>query len=452
MKNPIICTIIILFNLSLNAQNFIGLNTSQYAGLYSIDQNPANIVQGKLVFELNFLSSNLDVNASNLSLDLGNLKTFPPSWGWLNFANNQVGKLNFSSQTNVLSFAFNTKKKGAIAFTFNHRIFAEFDQFNTDLGRHIRDGFQGTFEESPIFSNPNASVNIFSWADIGLTYGRVIYDKHKHLLKGAFRVKWQLPMANLNMNVQNFDIQTIRQDTAIIRSAEFNYSYTDNFSSQINPTFFSSGVLGESLSNGTVGFDIGLTYEFRPNSRYIEEGAKYPYKWKVGASILDIGRLKYDLTESESVRKENSNEINTTFFSDFDLFDTFWQNDDSLNVSVKTDTAALISLPTKFNLNFDYQIYKGFFVNFNYRTGSKATNYYGEQPSNLTLTLRMESEGAGIYIPVQFQNQETQIGFATRLGPIMLGVTNLSGYFLYGGEPERSSFFAGFRLPVVRKE
>jgi hypothetical protein len=46
---------------NLNAQNYLGVSSSNYAGIMGNDLNPASFVDGRFAFDLNLFSTNLNV-------------------------------------------------------------------------------------------------------------------------------------------------------------------------------------------------------------------------------------------------------------------------------------------------------------------------------------------------------------------------------------------------------
>lgn len=448
MKKILFTTFFLSLLLFANAQNYLGVHSSLYAGLYGLDTNPAMIVQDNIKFELNVLSSNLDVNTTNVFFDKNNLTSLP-SVKWFDFSSTAPIKIQVASNTNVLSFAFNSGKKSSFAFTINHKVYSDIQ----GLSGQFMDAFVNDFDnlqDLPIlFENEPSNSTVLGWTETGLTYGRTVFAKHRHAVKVAMRVKMLTPMAGIYVYADDLNLQVNEDQTIDIKNTNFRYGHNTDFTNNINPLFFDGNSLVNNLGSSSAGFDVGITYEFRPNSRYLKDDAIYRYKLRAGVSWLNIGQLKMDVTDYFSGDNYSDVAINQDVFESVENFDAFL-DDQSEQVTKIKELPLTFSLPSNFNLFLDYQLTKGLFVNFNVRTGKSGGQFQIGETARIAMTIRLEGKGAGVFLPISYLEGEPHFGLATRLGPFTFGVSDITGIFNRGVEGERVSGFAGFRVPVSR--
>jgi len=103
------------------------------------------------------------------------------------------------------------------------------------------------------------------WMEAGVTWANVLYNKDKHFLKGGISLKYLGGISNASISTHHLNAsvsQNITKDSYFAgdASGDINLSFagasTSNISANDLTKFNGSGV----------GFDIGLSYEYRPNS------------------------------------------------------------------------------------------------------------------------------------------------------------------------------------------
>jgi hypothetical protein len=180
------------------------------------------------------------------------------------------------------------------------------------------------------------------------------------------------------------------------------------------------------------------------------------YLFRIGVSVLDIGRLKYKKTEtSVNVTTaftpdyyqrclENNNAIpeNTHWldvtkasfrFLEYERFaDTLYQrylNDQGVEIDENDPGYFKVKLPTAISVQLDVKAYKRFYVNLTTFTAlnqgfNKTSNSH--YITNYSLTPRYESKWYTISLPVQFnQYQNFTAGLGVRVAFAYAGITNL---------------------------
>jgi hypothetical protein len=236
----------------------------------------------------------------------------------------------------------------------------------------------------------------------------------------------------------------------------------------------------------SVGFDIGIVYEYRPKykqyfynvdgRRYLVRKDKNKYLFKIGLSVIDIGRLRYKkdynsfnlsaaFTPDYSQRyrnKDNSIPENTEWldvkkasfsFLEYAIFvDTLYQrylNDQGVE---KTEDPGIftVRLPAAVSLQVDVRVYHRIYINATTYTGLYQGFDYAPNShylSNYSITPRYESKWLTVCLPVQYnQYKKLNVGLGIRTAFVYFGINNLfSAMFndTYG-----LNVYLGAKLPV----
>lgn len=194
------------------------------------------------------------------------------------------------------------------------------------------------------------------------------------------------------------------------------------------------------FSGGGMGFDIGFTYEWRPkvSSNENQSSIRYQnkYKFRGGISVLDIGSLRFDRNPSESgayqmdITGTERFYLNTLTDVDLNEFNSVLQQYPQyfIPAAQNTDTRYKTKMPTTLQLDADYYVGKGFYVNgalqlpFNKKTQFDIIRSY----TNFMITPRYEGRSFGFYLPLSFHELSGfNAGASIRLGPLFFGSASI---------------------------
>jgi outer membrane protein OmpA-like peptidoglycan-associated protein len=188
---------------------------------------------------------------------------------------------------------------------------------------------------------------------------------------------------------------------------------------------------------------------------------KNKYKLRVGASIIDIGGMKFlkgGLSRNFTVNSTSPFDLTTfesaTSLLEFDqVIDSLIQqpNDDSWTAAQDTASTFWMKTPAALSFQVDYHIWKGFYVNassmINLRANKKDTKV--KIPNQFSITPSFDVAGFGLYLPLSINTYSGfKAGIATRLGPLTLGITDFR-VLLARGKVSGAEFYAGLRLPIL---
>lgn len=480
-------TFFLLFGLATQAQNFLGLQSSNYSGTYGLYTQPANVADNRLQFDINL--TGLSNTISNDYMSYNGKRFFGKglaqdlvndgngNWQLKNenlyYARNLDITKRYSAYINndlygPLSFMVQTSKKSGLGFTWRNRTIVDLQNADGMFVNLAYDELKNKAYQNQDINMASTKFLVANYNEYGLTYGRVVMDKGKHFLKAGatFKLMQGFACAGLYANQATFNMNN---DTLYdIKNADVDYISTTNFT-----VTSASGAQNLTLRNRFPtgwGADLGLVYEYRPkiaDYEYIDGEGKTQrkrevnkYKLKVGVSLLDIGHVTFNSSPYSGNAKGTVYDLSTKFFTASSL-----PGYDSL-VSSKFTVAhqaqkEKIALPTVFTAQIDYNLYKKIYVNFMpyVAFGRTLDGKALSTISNFSITPRWEGRLFGIAIPFSVNNyKQTQLGISLRtptfpLIPIhvTVGSNNLLSA-MYKTNSRSTDFHVAFHIPLAFKK
>lgn len=480
MKKLIPFCFFLLMSSTAFTQDFLGFINSNYVGVTGIDLQPASIVDSRFKTDITFMG--VSVNAYNSYIGLkpsalkrngglfkGDYPAFQDTAFQQNYLyereNEKSKSVYFNNQLSLPSFMINIGKKSALAFNWRVRNYVNVDGIEPELAKLIYNelNYPQYFTR---LSNKHFSVQTMSWAEYGVTYGTVLKDKGEHFMKGAVRGKVLQGLSAAYMFVDNLEYNFTNDTTLTLFNSEVNYGHSTNF--ELN----GENVKYKYVSNFSVGFDLGFVYEWRPDYKkykYDMDGEtdlwmkdKNKYKLKVGASILDIGGIKF-----------KKGEYSNDFVANVSFWDISKLAFDSIPVQAFDDTLRArfvevrdakktfyMNLPTAFSLQVDYNIWKDFYINHTTYISIPFTKNANKvhDISTFSLTPRWDHKWFGAFVPVSYNTMGNfAVGTAVRLGPLFMGTSNLSPIYaaltqkgkrnIYGAD-----FYLMLKIPIMHRQ
>ncbi|WP_405385023.1 DUF5723 family protein [Maribacter sp. LLG6340-A2] len=425
----------------IQSQGTIGYQTDNYSGIHGLFHNPGNIADSRVKTEVNFISINslLATDYTYLTLDnISNLLEDGSFSGLERFPSNQ-NEIMVNAEVLGPSFMFSLNEKNSIGLFTRVRLASNFNNVNGELFEGIYDGFPNNDFN---FNQEYLDFTTHAWAEIGISYGRVIFTNANNLFKGGVSLKYLIGGGAVqgNSNSLSGTYDTQNEQVALTGNFSYGMSYDDE---QEAEEYFNELTFG-------FGTDVGFVYEYRTNTSLADSNANNPrgfnqYKLKFGLSIVDIGSITYSnaqLTNYTIDTMVSAQELEEDFIDVLDNNAT--QN--TINEPIK------ISLPTSMNINVDYNLYKKFYLNMNYRQGLvNKEAYFNNNTLNLfTFTPRYESRIFGAYLPISTSSLgKTALGAGIRIGPLFFG----SGTILsnISKKSNMANVYLGLKLPVYHK-
>lgn len=478
MKKNILILIALLFT-KAQAQDFLGLQSSNYAGVVGAYTNPANIVDSRFKTDivlggLNFTFDNnyFGVKRKSLNFSGGNIFS-DPSWNnndpnspdyWKNnyqVTNNGKDKaVLLSTRITLPSFLITLNKKNAVAFTSSFRNYINIDGISQQLANIIHAEFIYPTVFLTRLSNKNLSLQQMAWAEYGLSYARVIKEEGDHFIKAGFTAKLLQGVMASYLYIRDLQYE-LHQDTSMsFFNTDVSYGHSNNVDfNNLNAYNFTS--------SPSAGFDIGAVYEWRPNYRrykYDMDGKtdlwykdKNKYFLKAALAVTDIGGIKFKKGNYSNDFVADVNQYNLSNFENINNFNDF----DSLTRAdfgrKDVSNTFKVALPTAINLQVDVNPLKNIYVNLmaNITNLHKNREAKVHDYTNISLAPRFENRWFSLAIPVSYNGLAasrggkdiTSIGIMMRLGPLVVGSNNVLGYIsrdIYG-----ANVYAMLKIPVL---
>jgi Family of unknown function (DUF5723) len=482
--------IIVFFQIeNIQAQQMLGISGSNYAGTNSVYNNPANITDSRYKLYINLISN--DVFLAN------NYVGWNAPYSILQFLTNSAPKeyrnsqnvtifrvsyydintegglyhLNALTDTRGPSFLYSLNSKQSFGISSRVRAGLNFSGADLPLANLIRLGTDTLLLKNQNFALSNTNLNLNGYAEIGFTYGQTLKDEDEDFIKIGITVKRVVGIYNSHLNIDKAEYNIIndpaepKKQILNIDKLTANYGYTtENSFKTSKPSL--GWVFGNQSSGSGWGIDLGIIYEYRPETRkfsYREKGvkkldpSKNKYKFKLGVSLLDFGGINYN--SPDNVRNWDVNVTNKLFYSAdvsqvVGLDDAYKRLNTNIGLNDINGTTSFTSgLPTSLQINFDYHLSERIYVNSLWVQGLRGEKSVSlKMPSSLSVTPRYETKWFEVAMPFALlDNYSTfTFGIAGRVGPMFLGTDNL-GSFLTINRPRGMDLYFGLSVPIFNR-
>jgi len=447
----VLCLSLLFGDLSFS-QDFAGYYTGNNTGVFAVVSNPAGIAGSSYRWDVNLFSLGTmagNDNASYRMPDIVHLFDGNRLKSWIQGTN--TGLTNAMASMNLLgpSCMFDAGKKGAFAFTSRARVMVNAKQVDGKLfNQFIKEEVDDPGLPYHFSMNGDNLVNVNAWTEFGASYGRVIFEKGMHHLKGGITLKYLAGVANGYLQVNN-----LKGTLDVDQNGVYLSETTGALAIGLSGTRIEDLADGDLASFKSSGFggDIGFIYECRPKPD--------EYAFKAGVALRDVGFLRYKRDASRSgaytasitgLERVHLYELGTVdnynqYFKDYPQYFTA--------VSGSNGSRYNVSLPATLQLDLDYHFYKGFYTalsgQFSLAAGGKSYNssYY----NTYTLTPRWESKNFGVYLPAGYSElTHVNVGFGLRVGPFFLGSGSLLSALVIE-DSRQADFYVGVHFGRGRK-
>lgn len=433
----------------LYAQEMLGIINSSYAGITGSVINPAVTVTSPFYLDINIVAGDFfaENNYIYLAKEEYRFSRF--------FSKNPDFPTHGTENTMIAYDYYNTKDKKAFA---GNRFLGP--SFAVTVGRHSFGIVTGArtvmstknvpyeiakfaFErvEYPLQYNINYVDNQkihnaeMSWAEVGFNYSYVFKQKSRDYWAAGITVKDLLGYAGGYTYIDNADYLVSHQDTLIVNNinAEAGYSLPLNYQTNEvinNPLFRGKGL----------GVDLGVIYQKKKQEVQDEKVDKLcsqnytPYQYKIGISLLDIGRIRFTQNAEKLVFANATAQLNNISGSNYT---TVRDYTNLIGELFYGDTTTLIqgneiniALPTAFSVQADVNYYKNWFINGTFVFPMQFSKSGLRRPALLAVTPRYETALFEASLPLTLYDwTKPRIGLSARFMGFFIGTEKLSGYF-----------------------
>jgi hypothetical protein len=290
---------------------------------------------------------------------------------------------------------------------------------------------------------------------------KVLVDEDNMSLKLGFTGKYLMGYGTGYIKNNGVEFKVLGPDTVQFGQTDVEYGYTDPEElkkySNVTPEMIFAKASGAGF-----GYDFGATFQYTPEGtkRVINENTNYLIR--AGISLLDGGNIKY----KDKVRTTHITNIPGSGFKIGPDFAAAWMNgstaglkytDSTMRKNFNIDTSLTVvktKMPTTINLQFDYNVFKFFFVGANLSQDLRGKKAIGvRRASYLTVIPRIESKFVEVALPISLMNdyKTGRIGIYFRIGPIFFGsdnfISQLKTSNFYGGD-----FYFGISSGLLNKK
>lgn len=312
------------------------------------------------------------------------------------------------------AFGFHTAVRSNLSM---NRIPAAIAKVITDEG--IENLEDGTYEMR------NGRLKTMSWMEVGVSYGRTVYQRNNVMIDGGISVKRLIGIQQSSLTIRRASVDVFNE-AGTLTELDGQYSYAE-------PAFGAGSGWGVTVG-GVYKKMKDYTDHYVPQSR--SHGCKWlGYKYKIGVSLVDLGYIRF---KNEARTASLPDSVSVDNLEDFDE-DVLAQEEDKF-------TAAL---PTAMSVQIDYNLQEHIYLNTILVQRLSLRNSFGVERSNLlTFSPRYESGLFSVSLPLSLANFEVpQLGVYLRVGPIAIGTDHLSP-FLIKHDVKAASFYFFINLPL----
>ena len=345
------------------------------------------------------------------------------------------------------SVMFNAGRGNTFALTSRVRVIGNIQDIDGNFVKSM--GNENEVLPVNLNSNRNQKISVNAWSEFGASFGKVLMENERHVLKGGLSLKYLAGSTNSFVYISNLK-GTLDED---VQGDVYMTNATGRVAigvSGVDFDDFSTDHLFK--SNGTgFGLDLGLSYEYRLAE---EEN----YKFKIGVALLDIGSIKYTPLASQNGDYTINIPSGSSWYPaglDEKSISEIKQELDASPYFVnnaKSISSYKANLPTTLQTTMDWAISNKFYTEIaaQVNMAKKDNPYNAFQYNAVTVTPRFEGKRYGFYLPVNYNSlTNLNVGFSMRLGAFYIGSGSILTSVL--GESKQADVFLGIRFGGLKK-
>lgn len=436
--------------LTASSQSFIGYGYDNYAGVNGMILNPGTLADNKYKVNVNIFAVSALAGNNAYEMDRSRLLG-------LHFSHLQEGSGYYKANNTAYKYLYTNldilgpsatislTPKDGLGITTRLRVIG--NEYN--LGNPL---FQLLGNSNPNFYNVDIvnrslQVKVNSFAEAGLSYGRVLFKDDHAEIKVGVTGKYVVGLGYGSLASGPLVLNIDPANQIAKAQAEVTAQYSGNLDN-LNGGASLSDIINKRNSHG-FGFDLGFVYELKAKDPNVT-------KLRLGLSVTDIGSLSY-------VNSANSHQYTLTA-DGHNSQEFMTQNGESLNnyfarvqstglaVVKSAAPTSKVSLPTAVHVNVDYEIYKRIYINGDVllnmlsTTNPMSPNYV----TTFTVTPRMEKKWVSVYSPVSYSaNGQLNWGAGVRIGPLFVGSGSIVSNMLKN-RVQAADAHIGLTIPVFQ--
>ncbi|GAA4825777.1 DUF5723 family protein [Algivirga pacifica] len=447
MKTKILRLLLVLLSIypytTLRAQIDTDIS-SRYIGVRGMRYQPANIADTPFQWDINAGGANIATLSDQFLPDfdfIGNLK----SGGIDNIQDAfVVGRSGAILTGNIYlpSVSYSINDHSAVYLVNEFRSYGIYDITDADLYNIVRGDFEGVQETIANGDAFSGYLNI--WLEIGAGYAHSFTLGNGDRLKLGGKIKLLSGTASAFFDIDNISLNTTEDGEVANVEAVLSLGLDGN----INKIFEDESI--DLLNSAGVGFDLGAVYEYYP-----EDDAEN-YRWRIGLTVNDLGRVNYSDSEQLESIKVSRDTLNTRPFRDAESIGDFSDAlTDNFGVEPEANSKYNIRLPTTVSLQFDYYFGKNWYLHFNPAVTFPDFDLLVQNINEVysfDITPRYETLRWGVYMPfnINTYSERLDAGIGARWRFISVGSNSLISN-LFNPDSPYSNLFFNVRIPLYKE-
>ncbi len=456
MKSPVGCSLMLILVSTasfVRTQETFGPSFSNYCPSSKVLLNPSSIIDAKTWLDLDFVGVGTYLNNDLLYLRHTKIpklikdKTISENDLLFDQSRKKYGVYN---RTFVNTFVGTLSwRRHAFGIHFGGRSYTDVRRVDNIVSHFIENGVTDyTQQHLTDYEIRRMRVNTLTWAQAQISYAYNFKRSGKDFFSAGFSFKKIFPLigAGVSVNRMGYDVRDDVQMSIFYLTADMMGAITPQFSWR-----------------GGCAWDLGFTYQkmhdycehYYPNSRK-SSCKKYPYEWKIGVSLLDLGYAKFNPENMAYVGYD----IDSYEF--FNYADVDVEADNFQDILIEAETSPnqglirrpyKMKLPSALSVQIDWNLKKNWlYLNLSWLHGIPPTRgAFGPRRAHwLALTPRIETRWLDVALPLSiYEYRKVQLGFSLRLYFLTIGTDKL-GSWIWKSDMYGTDIYAMLKLPLFR--
>jgi len=438
------------------AQSYPGFRTGSYTGVYSSFFNPAAVAQNNFKWDISLAGVHAELGNNNKPFTYKDLKTTLDGNTDMGRLGNTYEKISAFAGADVAGPSFMiSKKKWGIALTSRSRAMVNLTDLDGNLLNSINNrSFRGT--PYILKSEKNQKITANAWTEYGLSYGVVLHENEKSILKFGITGNYLAGSVNTWLEVKDLKGIIDRNITAGYFLTDASAGISTGYSG-FDVSNFQLKDLSKKKGTGYAG-SVGFIYESKNTNDTSKKPTNSPYRLKLGIALTDIGVIKYSAADfADYTLLVSSTQQWYPLGIDGKSINEIKQYFDSSPYFTNTSTGNRLSykvkMPMALHVNADIAMSKNFYtdlsahINLNKPEDRYSSFYY----TAFSVTPRLETPRFGMYIPFTYSTLSNfNAGLSFRLGPVFFGSGSL--FTVLMNNSRQADVHAGIRFGGLAKK
>jgi hypothetical protein len=424
------------------AQDIYAANGSSLQGSLSVLNNPASIVNSPTAWDLTFFSVQLKYGTNAVKLYNYSLLSSAVTSEYQFSAGDYSRYALINANTNILNTRIALNRQQAICFGLNLRSYSRVRSAPYNYIDTIH-SIKSFLKINPDNRNYQEDALSSSWIEIFGTYAATLLNTNTVRLNAGITGKVMRGISGAFENMDNTRAVRLPGNPATykLQSASAVIAYSSNYDTwKKEKTGNQNAYDFLSHTEGGFGFDIGIECLVKDDAplSFEDEDDYYNYRWKIGMSILDIGKNNYNYANLSSRFTTLKNGITDSIINAKlrHIHSLRALRDSVAGLSNFESVSGTFSVknPMRLVINADRYISGNFFLNADISLNLSSfvhTNQLQVKESNLfRLVPRWEKQNLGFYMPFLYDtDRKLWIGGAVKIGPLIAGIHNWANIF-----------------------